>query len=105
MVNMNGTSYDELVRQQENIIAKINSALEAMSEGAPHGRDFVLNQFSLGGVRENIFRIAQGEHLQRMIALTQVRDDHAKILQFIVEAQIEKERMRSCSTANSDTQN
>lgn len=103
MVNLNGTSYDELVRQQENIIEKLNAAIEAMATGAPHGRDFVLNEFSLSGVRGNIFHEAQAEHLQRMFALTAVRNDHAQILQFLVEAQIKKERMRSCSTVNSDT--
>lgn len=90
-LNLNGTSYDELVRQQEHVITKINEALEAMSDAAPHGRDFI----PVGHrTSEEILTGARQEHLARMLQLTQTRDAHAKILQHLVEAHIEQERVR-----------
>lgn len=90
-INLNGTSYDELVLQQENVIEKINQAIAAMEEAAPHGRDYILNAHRTS---LDIAALARKEHVGRMLQLTRVRDEHAKLLRHLVEAHIEQERMR-----------
>lgn len=91
VLNLNGTSYDELVRQQEEVIAKINAAIEAMDNATPHGRDFIGTSHQISS---EIAMKARKRHMGRMLLLTQVRDEHAAILQHIVEAHIEQERVR-----------
>jgi hypothetical protein len=84
-LNLNGTSYDELRQQQEMVIEKINEAITAMSLAAPHGRDF--------GLIWN-YRLAQADHIERMLQLITLRDVHTKILEHLDESYLENERMR-----------
>lgn len=88
-LNLNGTSYSELVEQQEFVIEKLNDALAAMALAAPHGRDF-----QLATPEGQSYQHARAEHIARTFLVSTVRDSQAKILQNIVEQQIERERMR-----------
>lgn len=90
VINLNGTSYEELVRQQEDVIEKINAAIAAMEEALPHGRDYVLNTHATS---QDIAAEARKEHVGRMLQLIKVRDEHAQLLERLVRTHLEQERM------------
>jgi hypothetical protein len=63
IVNINGTSADELVRQVVDILSALREAKMTIENNGPHGRDF---QTAPDGTA---FRLAQSEHRTRLIRL------------------------------------
>lgn len=90
-LNLNGTSYDDLVEQHEDVIAALNNALAKIETAEPHGRDFLQSGHRN---RAEIFEIALREHSARYTTIRGIRDEYAKGLQHIVEEHLERERMR-----------
>jgi hypothetical protein len=88
ILNLNGTSYEELVRQQQNVIEKLSLAIAAMNEAMPHGRDYQLNP------NPTDCHLDQAEHVQRMLELTVMRDIHSARLENLVEQNDRYERMK-----------
>lgn len=41
VVNMNGTSREELVQQRRDIADSLMEAMKALQESKPHGRDYI----------------------------------------------------------------
>lgn len=75
-VNLNGTSRDELVRQQLAVLAAFRVLQQAMAEASPNGRDYQL--------RPAEFKPAQEAWWERMQAVEDMRreiETHAMAIQ------------------------
>jgi mRNA-degrading endonuclease YafQ of YafQ-DinJ toxin-antitoxin module len=67
---MSGTSQDELLRERMLLADSLRSALEALQQAAPNGRDYQ----SHGGHMPNRFEDARQCHIARREALQAVLD-------------------------------
>ena len=76
-VHMNGTSYDELFRQNRDAHEAVRAAWEALSKASPNGRDF----YPQG---DDAIKVASAEHYERMRKLTVILDDLETIAEGIL---------------------
>lgn len=77
LVHKNGTSKDALLEQCRKAGAKVREAMEALSEMAPHGRDYYLVPGS--------FEQARKEYCDRQDMLTTVYRELAAMAEGIVD--------------------
>lgn len=75
-IHRNGTTRQELLRQQVAAMNAIDTALEAMGKASPHGRDFYPQSPSA-------FLTAAAEHQARVEALQGVRDQLMQLAEAI----------------------
>jgi hypothetical protein len=78
-VHMNGTSKQDLLKQQIAVIDAANALLAALRAATPNGRDF----YPLGD--EALVRAA-GEHRNRLASVAMVHDD-AETIALAIQAQ------------------
>lgn len=71
-VHINGTSREELQRQNREAWAAINAAITALNNAAPHARDYYVEG-------EEAFRKAAAEHLTRKAKLLEVQKELTQI--------------------------
>jgi CHASE3 domain sensor protein len=89
-LNVNGTSYEELVRQHTKIITGLSCVLNAMSEAVPHGRDYT----HVGHrTTAEIFHTAQSEHSDRFWKIRKIMKEYEESLEHIQSLQ----RKRECA--------
>lgn len=62
-ININGTSREELVRQQMNFLKTLDGAIEALKQAAPHGRDYITDE---DYQKARVEYVERGGHLYRM---------------------------------------
>lgn len=75
-VNLNGTSREQLVEQQCDVMAALRAVTAAMGEASPNGRDYQLRPAEYQGARE--------AWTQRMIVIARLYDEieqHALAIQ------------------------
>ena len=72
----NGTSKDELKRQLCRVVARLTTALEAMSEAAPVACDYQPQD-------ESVFAKASAEHRERVDRLVAIRREYLEILEAV----------------------
>jgi hypothetical protein len=75
-VNLNGTSREQLVEQQRNVMHALDALQKAMQEAAPHGRDYQ--------PRPAEFKPAREAWLERMQVIGAMREEieaHALAIQ------------------------
>lgn len=72
-VNLNGTSADELLRQNIAAVKAIRDAFRALQTAAPHGRDYQT-------VPEERFRLARHQHNARMEKLDDILQELETII-------------------------
>lgn len=68
-VNLNGTSIDELLDQQMQVIKDLDALMEAMAQASPHGRDYQTS----GG--DKLYAIARAAWLHRRLLLETLRKE------------------------------
>jgi hypothetical protein len=67
-LHLNGTSPERLVEQNQKLVAALRSALDALQEAAPHGRDYYVQG-------PDAYAKAAAEHRARQEALSKVFDE------------------------------
>jgi len=67
-VHLNGTALSALVAQHRAAAEAIRFALAALSEAAPHGRDYYLPDMFAAAVREHTDRLRRLESVLREIS-------------------------------------
>ena len=70
-INRNGSSAESLTRKYGAARIAVMNALDALSEAAPHGRDYQLNP--------GAYMVAAIEHERRYKALRDIRDEMEKL--------------------------
>jgi hypothetical protein len=85
-LNLNGTSYNELMEKYAGAIERITEAAHAVQETCPHGRDFV--------GRETGFHIAMANHSARLQKLNEIIEDLEKIRTDIDDQYAESQRIK-----------
>ena len=66
IVNLNGTSREELINQIQQANAAINNAIDALMDAMPHGRDYQLN-------KSGEYEVARGAHLAKIEMLHEIK--------------------------------
>jgi ferritin len=79
VVNLNGSSPNELIRQNTQAGEAIHQAITALTHAAPHGRDYQTHQ------DPEAFAQAQREHRDRIQALIRVRGELQEIVLDLME--------------------
>ncbi len=79
LININGTSADELLAQIINAMTAVRKAMQVVTDAAPHGRDY---QTASDG---SAFRLATNEHRSRLLRLTEISNELDSIGQQICE--------------------
>ena len=79
-VHMNGTSKDELIRQNMDAYRAVETALDVLSKAAPHGRDYYPQNGLNEGVYDTPFILADQDHHDRLLKLASVRDDLLELI-------------------------
>lgn len=77
-VHLNGTSREELERQLEAVSGHLRSALTALADACPHGRDY----YPQG---DGAFRLAMGQHDSRSRRLLSVLEELALVHEGIAD--------------------
>lgn len=78
VVNLNGTSRDELVAQNEAARVAVRAALEAVNAAAPHGRDY---QTAAPGR----YQLARAQHKARVTALQELQFELTMLAENLLE--------------------
>ena len=78
-LNANGTSKQQLLKQMTNVINQLDSAIAALREAAPHGRDYFTTH-SLDS-----WASAAAEHRNRIKRITEVRDEISSIAEAVLQ--------------------
>ena len=73
LVNLNGTSREELQRLYHDAYAAIENAMSKVNAAAPHGRDYQ----TVPGA----YQVARAEHIARLNRLSDIRDEYRVILE------------------------
>ena len=82
-IHLNGSSADDLIKQNRNAVYKIQEAMEALRKAAPHGRDYYMQY-------DGAFAYARTEHENRMTKLKEVFDELNEIVMDLYRQQPEK---------------
>lgn len=69
ILNMNGTSREELVDQRRNVFDALGEAHRLLAEASPHGRDY---QHDPSG---EMFKAATKQHRRRRLLIEALRDE------------------------------
>jgi len=72
LINLNGTSAEELKRLNANAYYALKTAIEAVHAAAPHGRDYQ----TVPGA----YQAARAEHIARVNRLSDIQDEYIAIL-------------------------
>lgn len=75
-VNLNGTSRQELVKQQLDAWHALEAAMTAMKAAAPHGRDYQTDDAVT-------FRVARFEHGRRLQAIVTLMSEYQQMAEAI----------------------
>ena len=75
-ININGTSKDELLRQQSDVVRAYRALSEALADAAPHGRDYQLRPAEYAAARE-----AWMERSMTIFAMRKEIEKHAEEIQ------------------------
>jgi hypothetical protein len=75
-VNLNGTSVEDLVRQQLHVMLALGKALEEMGKAMPHGRDYLPSPLD-GERKDSQAREAWRERIQMVKDLMDEVSKHA----------------------------
>jgi hypothetical protein len=86
LINMNGTSANELLTQLSEACLAVGAASGAVANAAPHGRDYQLNPGD--------YQIARKQHEARLMALQAISDELEKIAENIYDQQAERDSRR-----------
>lgn len=78
VVNINGTSREQLLEGYMKARRSLNTAITDLQEIMPHGRDY---QYEGGQVD---FRIAHEEHVRRLLALRQVQIELDQLAEHVI---------------------
>ena len=69
VINSNGTSVDELLSRQRDVIDALHEVMDALNEATPHGRDYQTLEPSVG-------RDARRAHGERWIIINNIREEY-----------------------------
>ena len=80
IINLNGTAASDLLEQHQTVARDLRSAVQALQEACPHGRDYQ----TLGGEKasEALHR-ALDEHSNRLLKLRQVLAEMETIVEHV----------------------
>lgn len=94
MININGTSADELLAQIINAMVALRKAQQAITDAAPHGRDY---QTAPDGA---YFRVATAQHRSRLVRLTEISQEIENIGQQICD---QRDALNAAKVTKADT--
>ena len=80
-VHLGGTHGPDLENQFASAVCRLDEAIAAMENATPHGRDYVLRSDQWG----DRFRLAMQQHVNRILALTEIRNDMVTLAQQVAE--------------------
>ena len=84
-IHLNGTSREELIRQNMNSALLISKAIDSMYNGRPHGRDYYPQDSILGTFRGNAYRRASAEYEARIDKLNSVYKELLALNEYLNE--------------------
>lgn len=80
-VHLNGTGREGLIKQYEDAWTALNKAVEALCNAAPHGRDYYVQNHSLG----DAYTRARDEHDYRVKRVLEVQKEIEEIIGSLAE--------------------
>jgi hypothetical protein len=86
LVNLNGSSPQDLLDQLTEACLAVSAAREAVANAAPHGRDYQLNQGD--------YQLAREQHEARLVALKAINDELEAIAENVADQQAARQRQR-----------